>query len=863
MLRRRRRPPSDFASEMQSHIELEVDRLRAEGMSVEEARWRARRSFGNVLQSEERFYESRRALWLDHLKRDFVYAVRQLGKNKTFATVAVLTLALGIGATAAIFTLLDAALLRPLPYQNGDRIVYISDVRLQGRSTGGLVGVPRFFDLQRMSKSYDSLAFSYFDQPTLIAGSSVPVPLLGAGVGGDFWKTIGIRPALGRAFNQADDRPNSPQVAIISYAAWQRIFRGDPRVLNRQVTLDGKPATIVGILPPHLEYPGKVEIWTPSHFDPVQWTWRGEGSRFVSVLGRLKQNVSFASAQEELKIVSERLRREHPDTEANWRFGSEPLRTFLYGSVRPALLVLMAASGVLLLIACINVANLLLSRGTTRMAEVSLRRALGASQVHILAQFLTENALLALAGGGLGLLVAYLAVRWFGPSLPGRLGRSDISINWPIVWFTFSISALTGIVFGCLPAIQARHLDLNTNLKQGDIRVGRAAGNRLRMAFVSAQVALSLVLLIGASLLAESLWNLIKSPLGFRPDHVLTFEIKLPWNGNPAVVKRFFDELERRIEALPGVTAVGQVSALPMKDWHLRSNFDVDWKPRTPHGDAVNVEDRAVGGEYFRAMGIPLIAGRYFTDADQRAKPPKAIVNQQFVEQYSPNGNPIGRHLINKMTPFEIIGVVRNVRGTNGSIAAPPGPEFYFLSDANDVRRTFVVRSPLPSDPLIRAIREQVHAIDPTQAMRDIATLNELLDQSVAQPRFNMGLLSAFAVAAMILACVGIYGVVAYSVAQRSLEIGIRMALGATRKDIMRLVMRRTLFAALIGIAIGGIAAAFLTRLLRSELYGVQPDHFLTFAVSALLLLSPVLVASLVPAVKAALLNPAATLRTN
>ncbi len=404
--------------------------------------------------------------------------------------------------------------------------------------------MPRFFDLRARSRSFDALAFFYFDHPTLIAGSSLPVPLAGASVSGRYWDTIGIRPMLGRAFTEADDRANSPQVAIISYSTWQRLFGGDPGVVHREIELDGKGATIVGVLPPGLEYPRKIEIWTPSHFDPAEWTYRGEGTRFVNVLGRLKPNIALASAQEELRSIGEHLRREHSDTDAIWQFGAESLRDYLYGGAKPALLVLMAASGLLLLIACINVANLLLSRGTTRTQEVALRRALGASQRRILAQFLTENTILSLLGGGLGLLATFVGIRLFGRSLPGRFGSSGIEVEWTIVLFTFTVSVLTGIVFGCVPALQARRIDLNTNLKQGNVRVRGGEGNQVRAAFISIQVALSLVLLVGASLLAESLWNLIRSPLGFQPDHVLTFEIELPRNEKAVVVKRFFDDLQ-------------------------------------------------------------------------------------------------------------------------------------------------------------------------------------------------------------------------------------------------------------------------------------------------------------------------------
>jgi predicted permease len=640
------------------------------------------------------------------------------------------------------------------------------------------------------------------------------------------------------------------------------VFGGDPGVLNQQVPIDGRATRIIGVLPPGLEYPSKTELWLPAFFAPSEWSaYREDGTRFINVLGKLKRNVALSSAEAELRSVGERLRREYPNTDANWQFGVRSFRDFLYGSMKTPLLVLMAASGVLLLIACINVANLLLSRGTTRAREVAVRRALGASQARILAQFLTENALLSLLGGGLGLVATCVALRWFGTHLPGRLGTAGIAVNWTIAWFTLAVSIVTGIVFGCVPAVHARRADLNTNLKSGDTRVGGAAGGRIRTAFISIEVALSLVLLVGASLLAESLWKLIKSPLGFQPDHVLSFDLKLPWGNKPVVVKQFFDDVQSRISALPGVVAVGQTSALPMVDWHLRSSFDIDWKPRTPHLDAVNVEARSVAGNYFRAMEIPLLAGRYFTESDTRAKRPPAIVNQQFAKEYFSGGNLIGHQLIDKGTQYEIVGVVGNVRGTAGSIAAPPGPELYLIPYAGEARRYFVVRSSVPPDTLVDEIRLQVHKVNPTQAIRDVATLNGRLNDSVAQPRFNTGLLASFAMIALILACVGIYGVVSYSVTHRAIEIGIRMALGATSGQILGLFVLRALSAASIGLGIGTIAALFLTRLLRSQLYGVQPNHWFTFVVAALTLLLPALVATLLPAKKAASLNPIQALR--
>jgi putative ABC transport system permease protein len=865
MFWRRKRSQSDFSSELQAHLDLEVDRLMAEqGLSEPEAREQAQKAFGNVTRSEERFYESDRLAWLDHLRRDAIYAFRQLSKDKGFTAIATATLALGIAATTSIFTLVNATLLRALPYQDGDRIISIKDTRLVGQSTGGLVGVPRFFDLQARNNSADKLAFYFFDAPTLIAGSSSPTPLVGVRASGDFWHILGIQPALGRTFTANDDRPKSPDVAVISDAVWRRVFGGDPHIVNQLVQIDGSAATIIGVVPPGLQYPSKIEIWRPSQFDPVDWSHpdnRFNGSRFVNVIGRLKPGLELAAAQKDFQRIGEQLRREFPSSDSEWQFSSESLRDYLYGGLKPALLILLAASAVLLAIACINVANLLLSRATTRSREVALRRALGASQGRIFGQFLTENALLALAGGTLGLLAALATVAWLGARLPGRLSAAGVELNWPVVGFTLALSLATSIFFGMPPALASRRNDLNANLKSGDHRTGGAAGSGLRELLIALEVALSLILLVGASLLGESLWNLMKSPLGFVPDQVLSFHLELPWDNGSLRNRRFFDELQTKIQDLPGVAAAGQITALPTVDWHLRSNFDVDWMPRTPNGNAVNVEDRHISGDYLGAMRIPLLAGRGFTESDNRSKKLVALVNQEFLRQYGQNQALIGRHLINSWAQFEIVGIIGDVRGTAGSIERPPSPELYMLADGETSRRTFVVRSTLPADQLVPGIRAAVHDLDANQAIREVATLDDLIHESVAQPRFNMGLLSSFAAIALLLAMTGIYGVVSYSVTQRSAEIGIRMALGATRTQICSLFLRLSLVAVALGFGLGGALALLFTRLLRSQLYAVEPNHPLAYVVSILALLLPVSLASLRPALRAACLNPLETLR--
>jgi predicted permease len=854
----------ELEEEMAFHREQSERELRSGGMAPDAARHAARRGFGNDLRLREQSHETV-AFWFEQFFSDCRYALRQFLKAPGFAFAVVLTLALGIGATTTIFTLIYSTLLRSLPYPRADRIVRISDLRLQGQSTGTLVGVPRFFDVRARSKSFEGLGFFYFGDETLIARTNLPAALRTAGTNAQFWSVFGVQPLLGRTYNEQDDKPHLPDAVVLSYSAWQRYFSSDPGAIGKQVTLGGEGATIVGVMPPGFHVPSGIDLWKTAHYDPAEWgKYRGEGTRFINVFARLKPDVSLAAAQDDLNRIGDQVQREHPDTDSMWRFGIQTLRDSTYGELRPALLVLLIASGFLLLIACINVANLQLSRATSREREVALRRALGASEGRIRLQFLVESSLLALTGGCAGLAGTYGLVHTFAAKLPGRLGMpGTIAMSWPVAWFAFAISVGAGIVFGFAPVFQNRHFELNTSLKRGESRLAGSAGNRVRSAFIAVQVGLSLVLLIGASLLAESLWKLMKSPLGFEPDHVLTFTVNLPWGSKQAWVLNFFGNVQQRIESLPGVTAVGQIDAPPTIDWHLRTNFDADWLPRTPNQPAINAEDRHIAGDYLRVMGTPLLAGRDFTQADTNTKPDRILINQQLAQQYLPGGNPVGRHLIVGKEALEIIGVIGNVRGTAGSIASGVGAEVYWLADNDEgvVHRYFVVRAHVPPEQLIKAIQEQVHQVDPQQGIGQVSTMDDLLDKAVAQPRLNMSVVSAFSGIALLLACVGIYGVVAYSVAQRTQEIGVRMALGATRGQISRHFVLRALNSAVIGLAAGSVCAFLLTRLLRSQLYGVEPNNWFIYLGSVLLLLVPVVLATLRPAMIAASVNPVEALR--
>ncbi|WP_263353904.1 ABC transporter permease [Acidicapsa acidisoli] len=818
MLVRRGRFRSELDEEMAFHREEQEREFAAAGMTPMQARLAARRRFGNSVKLREESHRIVAFRW-ESVWQDVRYAARQLTRSPGFAFTTVLTLTLGIGATATIYTLVYSSLLRSLPYPEADRILHIEDVRTHGQSTGGLVGVPRFFDLDARNRSFESLAYFYFDHPTLIAGAQLPLPVKAVGASSQFWKLFGVQPLLGRTFDDKDCLPNAPDAVVLSYGAWQQLFGGDRSVIGRQVLLDRKQAAIVGIMPPGFRIPNGIDLWRPSHFTLGQFgDYRSEGTRFVNVYGRLKPGMTAQAAQADL-----------------------------------------------LMIACINVANLLLSRATVREREVALRRALGASNGRILLQFLTESTLLSLMGGSFGLAAAYSLARTFGSRLPGSLGAPGmVGMNWPVAGFALALSASTGIAFGLAPAWQNRRVQLNTALKRGETRFAGTSGSRVRNAFISVQVGLSLILLVGACLLAESLWNLMKSPLGFDPDHLLTFATSLPWDTKAASIRNFYTSVQQRIEALPGVTAVGQIDALPTTDWHLRSNFDADWIPRIANRPAINAEDRHIAGDYLRAVGTPLLAGRTFTDRDFNIKNTPVLVNQQLEREYLPGGDPIGKHLIVGTDSFEIVGVVGDVRGTTGSIAQAVGPEVYWPADDEQgvVQRSFVVRSQLPPEQLTKAIRKLVHQVDPEQAIANVRTMDTLIDTSVAQPRLNMALLVSFAGIALVLACVGIYGVVAYSVAQRKQEIGVRMALGATRGQISMLFLRRTLAAALIGLSSGGVATLLLTRLLSSQLYGVEPNNPRTFLIAILLLLTPVFVASLRPALRAASIDPVEALRT-
>jgi len=861
----KRRQERELAEELEAHLQMHIEENLGRGMSPGEARRQALIMLGGVEQTKESCRDRRGFPWLESLAQDVRFGLRILRKNPGFTAVTVLTLALGIGATTAMFTMVYSTLLRSLPYPEAGRIIAIHDKRVEGRSTGGLVTGPRFFDIQARNRSFESVSFFYFNPSTLIVGTRLPMPVRAAGADADFWSVFGVAPMLGRTFDADDDMPNAPMTAVLSYQAWQEIFGGDRSVIGRQVTLNQRATTIVGVMPQDFSAPGGVDLWHPAQFIPSNWgSYRGDGLRFIKVFGRLQQGVTLEQAQSDLVRIGEQLRQEYPNSDGLWRFTSETLRDDRYDDLRAALVALLIASVLLLLIACINVANLLLSRATTRQREVAVRRALGASVGRVTAQFLTESVLLALAGGAAGIVSAFALVRVFGSRLPGILGRPGVvHPDWNVAGIALLVCLATGVVCGLAPALESRRVRLHSVLKRGEARLGGSAGNTVRSVLVGVQVGLSLVLLVGTSLLAESLWNLTRQPLGFQPQHLLVFSFSLPWNTMPEEARNFYKDVQQHLETLPGVLSVGQMDAPPMVAWHKRNNYDADWLPRIAGQPAINAETRNIGGNFLAALGVPLLAGRAFTAEDETMKPPPVLINQELAREFLPNGNPIGHHLLINVEAHEIVGVIADMRGTGSSIATRPGPEVYWPADATGVgHRYFLVRTTATPAQLVDAIRQQVYQVDPQQSIGNVRTMDQLLDEVIAEPRLNIGVVASFAGVALVLACVGIYGVVAYFAAQRIQEIGVRMALGATGGEIVRLFVRRAMIPAVAGLAGGIVLALAASRLLRSQLYGVQPNDPLLYLASALALLIPVLLATLVPALRAAKTDPMKALRT-
>ena len=792
--------------------------------------------------------------------RDARYAVRQLGKTPGFAIIAILTLALGIGATSAIFSVVNGVLLRPLPYPEPDGLVRLFEIVPQYGSFS--VAPATFLDGRKQSTAFARIA-AFTGGTTTFAGTDGPERVATATISWDLFDLLGVSPMLGRTFTGPEDLPGKNGVIVLSYGMWQRRFAGDPNVLGRTLTLSGEPVTIVGVMPAGFFFPSReIELWRPIALNPANAT---RGGHFLAVIARLKPETSVAQASAELKTISERLAQQYPDASANESAEVMQLKEQIVGSIRPALLTLFAAVAVVVLIACANVANLLLVRASVREKEMAIRGALGAGRRRLVLQLLAESLVLAILGGGLGLLFAYLAIPAVQALSAGSIPRvNDISIDGRVLAFSLGVTLLTGMVFGLAPAWHASRPGIGEVLKEGGRSSVTSSGRLLRNGLMIAEVALSIVLLVGAVLLLRSFGRITGVDPGFRADNVLAFRVTLPNKSYPEEHNRvaFFDALLAKLATLPQVRAAGMVQAIPMRGDYVLS-FDIQGRPPSKPNASPSANYRSVSPDYFRTLNIPVKRGRAFTGQDVEKSPMVAVVDEAFVNRHFPNEDPIGRGIdIGDGTDgfYQIVGVVGSVR--YDGLGSSPEPTMH-VPFKQGVFSTMWIVARTDGDPVQQssAVRQAVTSIDPSLPAYSIASLASIVSDSVAQRRFSMLLLGMFALIALFLAAIGLYGVVAYSVNQRTQEIGVRMALGAQRADVFRLIVGGGMTLAVVGVILGLAGALAAARVVETMLFGVTPFDPASYGTTAGVLLAVAALACYLPARRAMRVDPLAALR--
>ena len=797
------------------------------------------------------------------LLNDIRYGVRMMRKRPGFAAVVVLTLALGIGANTAIFSAVNAVLLKPLPYRNAERLVWVAG-NVRGGTSRASVSPPDYLDYRAQNTVFEEFAASTSVPFNVnLTGAGEPERLAGSLVTANYFRAFGVAPALGRAFGAEEERAAPAPVAVLSDGLWRRRFGADPSVVGKVLTLDGKAVTVVGVAPPEFQYPSGAELWLPLDFDQPDMKIRP--AHFLRPIGLLKPGVTIEQARAETDLIARRLEEQYPESNARWSLNLVPLQEQVIGGFGTSLWVLLGAVGFVLLIACANVSNLMLARAAGRRRELALRTALGASRWRVVRQQLTESVLLSVAGGAAGLLLAAWGVDVLAALGAGDIPRSrEIGVDGRVLAFTVALSVLTGIAFGLLPALRASRPNLNEVLKDAGRGSSGPGRGRVRSALVVAEIALALTLLAGAGLLIKSFVGLRHVNPGFDPAHVLTLRVDLARSRytKPEQAAAFFDQLQRRVAGLPGVEAAGLVSELPLSGQPNDMYFSVAGRPPQTPDQKVTADYRRVNQDYFRAMRIPVLRGRGFTEQEVTSNARAVVVNETLARTFFPDEDPLGKHLVidfGKAEEYEIVGVAGDVlhRSLEGDVYQMMYVPTLRIGGTNLVVRT------TSSDPtaLASAVRAEVAAIDKDQPVSSVRTMEEVVAGSVAQQRFRTFLLAAFACVALLLAGVGIYGVIAYSVTHRTHEIGIRMALGAQTRDVLRMVVGQGMVLALAGVGCGLLAAFGLTRVLSSLLFGVTATDAWTFAAVSLLIVAVSFLACLLPARRATKVDPMVALR--
>ncbi|HEV2884228.1 MAG TPA: ABC transporter permease [Pyrinomonadaceae bacterium] len=802
---------------------------------------------------------------METLLKDISYGIRNLIKRPGFFAVAVITLALGIGANSAIFNTVNAVLLRPLSFPESENIVLLEGINPAQGITDSNMSVPDLVDWQSQNQSFEQIA-GFISGGALLTSNEETERVLASWVSGDFFALMRTNVALGRNLQADDARKEPVEVAVLSYGLWQKRFGGDPKVIGSKVTVSGGSVTIVGVMPNGFDFPQQSQMWFPF---PLDASAERRDNRYVNVIARLKPGVTVPQAQADLDTINQRLSQSYGETNTGWSTRVTNLREQLVSGMRTSLLVLLGAVAIVLLIACANVANLLLARATARRKEIAVRTALGASRLRIVRQLLTESLLLSIIGGVFGFGLSVWLTRLLVAISPPNTPRfEEIGIDSRVFLFTVGITLLTGLVFGVAPALQTSRLDLNENLKESGRRgAGGERHNRLGSLLIVSEVALSFMLLVGAGLLVKSFMRMRDVSPGFNPNNVLTMRMGLMpgkyAQGEPRA--QVFRQAVEKIKAVPGVEAVGGVLSLPLggDTFNVGRSYIREGRPFTPE-ESANATYLVITPNYFRALQIPLAGGREFTDQDNNQSPKVVIVNQSMARQLWPGESPIGKRITiwrDEKFPREIVGVVGD---TKASLNTDAGSQMYvpYSQDANWGSLTLAMRT-TTSDPasLAPAVKNEIRSLDKSAPVYNVKTMEDVLATSVADRRTSMLLFSTFAVVAMLLSMIGIYGVTAYYVTQRTHEIGIRMALGAQLRDVMKLVLKRGVTLALVGVAVGVAGALALTRLLSTLLFGVTAVDLATFASVSLGLIAVAILACYIPARRATKVDPLVALR--
>ena len=873
MLFRRKQFDHDMDEEMRVHLELHEKEYSQNGFSPEEAHMAARKNFGNALAIREVSHDSWGWAWLEHLGQDLRFAFRTFAKNPGFTAVAILTLALGIGANTAIFSVVYGVLLQPLPYKDASRLVVLNETTPKVGTVS--VSYPNFLDWRRQCHAFSQMS-AVHDVGFNLAGVTQPENVSGEAVSPNFLSMIGVRPFLGRDFDASEEKPGTSPVVLLSYELWQSHMGSDRNAIGRTITLDGRSFTIVGVLPPNFRSLDKASVMLPigvwATNNSEESNDRGARGDMI-VIGRLTPNITFAQARTEMEGIAARLAKEYPATNDQFGVALQSIRDAFVSDARPAILVLFGAVMFVLLIACANVANLFLVRGAARTKEIALRMAFGASRNRIIRQMLTESFVLAFLGGILGLALATGGIGGIARLIPmDMLSGASVNLNGAVLFFAAGIVVLAAFIFGLAPAMHFTRPDVQSELKEGGRTASAsAAQNRLRGALAIAEISLALILLVGAGLMMKSLYKLMSVNPGFRPDHVVIMEMDLrtqQYSKDPALLN-FWQQVLDRVRALPGVEDAAVGTVIPLAGEHSRADITVEGIALPKPGNYPHPDYHEVSPGFISTLGIPLVRGRTFTDTDKQGAPLVGMVNARLAGQYWPNDDPIGKRFMfghpdptGKRPPkwITVVGVVGDTKLYG--LANPSRLEVYVSSlQYPGSNMNLVVKSRTDPAALISAIRGAVASIDKDQPIFAISTMNQLVSDSLGTRRITLILLGAFSGLALVLAAIGIYGVISYSVAQRTHEIGIRMALGAQPIDVLRMVLKQGAKIAFAGVAIGVMVSLGLTQLMSSLLFSVSAADPLTFAGVAILLVLVALLACYIPARRALRVDPMVALR--